>query len=114
DNLLGTSIAMGTDIHSLILGRQRAAAMKGLVVLRKRVHRATGPIRIVVARIRQAKIGHLSIRRQIGQLEQQIVAPPLLERLLLVFQLVLLDRPVTKKSFLANFSNKERLAIRRL
>ena len=38
-----------------------------------------------------------------AQLQQQIVAPPLLERLLLVFQLVLLDRPVTKKSFLADF-----------
>src|SRR5262249_55621414 len=90
ENRLGRSgIAMRANVHPLKLGGELPTTMKRLVVLRKREDRSARAIGIIVAAIRHAKLGNFPFRRQVGQLHHQLIAPPLLERLLLLLQLIL-------------------------
>src|SRR4029078_7756248 len=95
DGLIRSSIAVRAHIHPFIIRSELPPSMKRLIVLRKRKYRPAGAIGIIGTAVRHSKIGSLPFLRQIGQLHNQIIAPPLLEPLLLLLQLILSDRAVT-------------------
>jgi hypothetical protein len=73
---------------------RQGAAVKGAVILVHGCDRAAHPIGIVVSRIGHSELGHLALGRQIGQLQREILPPPVLEFFLLIFQLILADGAV--------------------